>query len=1144
MDTMKPESGYDKAARILAEHPDKPIEAMLEESGGQESDWLEFKAGMTLLPEDREKGETDEKLHGKYAVAIAAMANTRGGAFIIGVDDKNHEPVPLSSCDPEHVLEKEGPEAYLRQVVLDNLEPQDRVAKIKLMGEEWLFSGSLAPYIEAHHSIPFKGNNVIGLLVKPCPWGREIFLNLKKDDRVQLLPVRKMGKVGGVKRLSSHNDIFAWLAERPSLFIDDHSSSPNIQTRKENYSTLEAPCSGHFAGRERELEQLRETLESGKIPVVTGAGGTGKSELVRQYAFRHREKYPGGMFQIDMAHVGSWGEAWLHLLDRSANTGLRVADFLEIEKERPTGAKVRDALLRRARLAGPVFLALDNVESCEALFGDGEGTSRMFPAGLADGVKIDVVATARVFDASPGVAVPFPLGDLSPEASLELLLAQHPAGTEEERKAAERVAELLGHRALFLRRVPAILDAKISRNAKMLCRSYALLAKALEKDVLSAIERTGKIDDGHFPATLWKMTRDALAGCFLGDVVVRLVRLAARFPAEGFPLHILRRLWETEVFPGIADEGLTAEEAFGFVLEACQDRNIFQNTDSAVRIHRLDREAILRDPDADENELAEAIGRSLADYLGASPAVWLSLADFPCIVRQVPAFLLNETFRAKLLAANPELEDLCPLETLNAKNWALLLERQPQFGRRCPWDKMTSGLDDVAWSFLVEKQPQFADKCPLGRMGAFASWFVAIQPRMADKCPWEELDGDSWSHLLSSQPQFADKCPWEKLDGKNWALLLSGQPQFADECHWEKLEGKDWAHLLARRPQFSDNCPWEQLTGKDWACLLARQPQFANRCPWDELSVADWVGRWPSVALLDAQLQFSEKCPWEKLTGQDWADLLGRHPQFAGKCPWEKLEEPPSGPIVLRSGDAVRLARNNWPRLLAAQPQFAEKCPWETLDGHDWAGLLCSQPRFKDKCPWEKLSGGHWAVLLVGQPQFADVCHWEKLAGQDWAELLDSQPQFADRCPWDQLGGGDWARLMADNPQFAAKCQWEKLAGRDWTKLLLSQPQFADRCPWDQLGGWDWARLIAEKPRFATKCQWKKLYSRAWVELLLSQPQFADRCPWEEMEAFDFQELVTWRPELEKWRPERFADDDWWEYEEEFDSVCEEEEGA
>lgn len=1092
------ESGYERAARILAEHRDRgdAIEAMLEASGGQESDWLEFKAGMALLPKDQKKGNTPEDLYLDYALSVAAMLNTRGGAFVIGVDDKSHNLVPLSTCDPRHVLEKEGWDAYLRKEVLDRIAPSGHT--IKSQGHQWRFSASLDPYIESR-SIPFQGEKVIGLLVQPCLPGGEITVDWGPNEMVEFLPIRKLGEVGCVKRLKGHGEINSYLEWRRNGGRGGPAEAAELPLG--TYSTVDAPCEGRFVGRDAELEKVGGLLEKGKVPVITGGGGTGKSELVRQYAARHREDYPGGMFQIDMGHVANWDEAFLCLLDRPSNTGVGVAECLEIgraqekgqfqEKERPTGEDVREALIRRAWQHGQVLLVLDNVESCEDLFGDGEVKRRMFPAGLAEGAKIDVVATARVFEPSGGAAVQFPLGDLPLATAVELLLSQHPAGTAEERAAAEQVARLLECRALFLRCVPAIIGAKKCRPGRLICRSYASLAKALEKDSLSAIRGTGKVDERHLPETLWKLTRDTLAGWGgLGEGAVHLVRLAAHFPAEGFPRHVLRRLWDAEVFPGTGEEGLTPDEAFEFVLDACQAHNIFQSTDP-VRIHRLDREAILHDPESDGPELARAVGRALSDYLGASPEIWLSLAAFPDIVRQIPPAVANGRLYAGLLSENPALAKLCPWEAFDCGDWALLLARQPQFGNSCPWEKLVEDLDGEDWAKLLETSPQFADKCPWDRVkrGCWAA-LISKQPQFSDRCPWDELDDWDWLLVLRNQPQFAKWCRWEKLDRLDWEALLRSCPQFADLCPREMLPAAGGTRMPSGQSPRADADAGEKPEGGDGAVFFCKTPQSVERPPREMMTGRDWAD------LLSRAPQFADTCPWEKLDGKDWAKVLQKQPQMAVMCPWEKLDG------------------RDWAHLLGYQPQFEGKCPWKDLNGLAWVELLGVSLRFVGQCPWKMLDFG-LTGLLAAHPQLANRCAWRELNGLAWASLLRDSPQFADKCPWDTFDGDDWVCLL---PWAEEKCPWERLESRHWARVLGYWPEYADKCPWKQLttdlGGEDWAMLISEQPQFADKCPWEKLDGKDWARLLCAQPRFADRCPWEKMGEDDFRDLVARQPQF------------------------------
>lgn len=64
----------------------------------------------------------------------------------------------------------------------------------------------------------------------------------------------------------------------------------------------------YFEGRERELWDLHQALtgSQGKGPpvaILSGAGGLGKSLMVREYAFRFGPSYPGGMFRLSGAEA-------------------------------------------------------------------------------------------------------------------------------------------------------------------------------------------------------------------------------------------------------------------------------------------------------------------------------------------------------------------------------------------------------------------------------------------------------------------------------------------------------------------------------------------------------------------------------------------------------------------------------------------------------------------------------------------------------------------------------------------------------------------------------------------------------------------------------------------------------------------------
>jgi hypothetical protein len=78
---------------------------------------------------------------------------------------------------------------------------------------------------------------------------------------------------------------------------DRRSNAPEggVQRRSTVKSTEGEP---RFTGREPELRAIEHMLDAGRVVVVHGAPGLGKSRLVKEYAHQHVEEYPGGMFFV------------------------------------------------------------------------------------------------------------------------------------------------------------------------------------------------------------------------------------------------------------------------------------------------------------------------------------------------------------------------------------------------------------------------------------------------------------------------------------------------------------------------------------------------------------------------------------------------------------------------------------------------------------------------------------------------------------------------------------------------------------------------------------------------------------------------------------------------------------------------------
>jgi tetratricopeptide (TPR) repeat protein len=83
------------------------------------------------------------------------------------------------------------------------------------------------------------------------------------------------------------------LADHSGVGVHVHVDGHGAPRRSTVRSTEGEP---RFTGREAELGAIRGALQTGRVVVVHGAPGLGKSRLAKEYAHQHVEAYPGGMF--------------------------------------------------------------------------------------------------------------------------------------------------------------------------------------------------------------------------------------------------------------------------------------------------------------------------------------------------------------------------------------------------------------------------------------------------------------------------------------------------------------------------------------------------------------------------------------------------------------------------------------------------------------------------------------------------------------------------------------------------------------------------------------------------------------------------------------------------------------------------------
>ncbi len=231
--------------------------------------------------------------------------------------------------------------------------------------------------------------------------------------------------------------------------------------------------SARFVGRLHELKSIRESFKErslGKLPVLYGPGGEGKTTLALEYAHAFAHEYPGGRWLVDCSVTDDLRGAIISLGEdrkpafmfaEGSNEESRFQQILGWLKNRPEGASL---------------VILDNIDAPE-MVSEASLTQLGEPCDA-----LHILATTRCDgrqfqDSTLALEVKgLPLRD-----SLRLLDSLRKIGSED-REAVRRIVEIMGGNALCLELSGAFLRDKDSI-------SYAKFSKHLESNFLPTLEK-------------------------------------------------------------------------------------------------------------------------------------------------------------------------------------------------------------------------------------------------------------------------------------------------------------------------------------------------------------------------------------------------------------------------------------------------------------------------------------------------------------------------------------------------------------------------------------------------------------------------------------------------------------------------------
>ena len=131
-----------------------------------------------------------------------------------------------------------------------------------------------------------------------------------------------------------------------------------------------------FVGREKEMRMVAELLERSRLVTLTGPGGAGKTRLAIRVASELRDRYPDGVFLVELAPIQD-----------ASLVPATIADVFGVREEWMASRPVVEAL--RANLADRnLLLVLDNFEHVLA-------AASIVPELMAGAPSLHVLVTSR-----------------------------------------------------------------------------------------------------------------------------------------------------------------------------------------------------------------------------------------------------------------------------------------------------------------------------------------------------------------------------------------------------------------------------------------------------------------------------------------------------------------------------------------------------------------------------------------------------------------------------------------------------------------------------------------------------------------------------------------------------------------------------
>lgn len=829
----------------------------------------------------------------------------------------------------------------------------------------------------------------------------------------------------------------------------DDKKRPNQDDAGNVFMTIPARNRG-FVGRDQELKDLRGLCGAGRIPLITGPGGVGKTELAYEFAHRYRHEFPGGCFLVPMEKIQSWNDAFRLMLEMASAEGERVWTWLvkgtNWEAEQSIlPDKVPELLTIKAR-SEKVLLVLDNIEDLNLI--DAVGIAKAFRYGLPKGVH--AIATTRHltrdFGVEDAVSV-FSLDNLSPEAALNLLKAKCPPKNSSELQAARELVEVLDCHAWSVELVASEIALTYRRGG-----SYKSKLQSLRTD--TTLMGHGRSLRKNTEANAIDLLRPTLAsiqsGELYGSALIEFAQIVSLFPANGVKPGVMLLIWNKK-FAQIAPE-IPFRTVLCILREYAILRTEHKDTfwdysylsygqRQIISMHRYTRAA-----------LQSSLGENLEE----------KISEIAEILRAEEAFSIDDWIG---LSDDSRLFERCPFDKFKAGEIVNLLTHHPEFASKFDVNHLPS-MDRAR---LFARRPELVDKHSFDGLGSGALWFIAAnQPQLVSQMDLNLLTVEDWSFLLCYQPQFGKQCDFSLFTKRDWRRLLCRQSVFADKCNLSIFSESDWTDIIEERPELAAKVNLESFEDGNICRILRSQPRLATK---ELLGRLDWHKK---MRVIEKNIQLLDICATENFRRAEWMDLLGeaefRGADIAHICEMIKFKNFNSDDLCIFSEMCYHKVHDK-PKYgehvaveLLPMLELVERHVEESFNKFSHAQkirLAALFPHLFSLMDKNCLTVHNWILAAWLKADVTKDMDFSFFKKEDWIWLLLFRGDLAEKCDFSRFSSDDWAIVLSHNIELIKYCDVSRLDGLFWRvfshgryaydDIVKARPTFEEEYDFSQL---------------------------------------------------------------------------------------------